>query len=451
MAKEPHDLYEDASTLARPRLDVTPVPDGAFVVRVAEGADLGRDLSFDAAAPSRVLVGTGPACDLRLTDRQVSRRHVALELVGRRLRVTDLGSTNGTFVDGLAVAEAYLVGGEHIRMGSTLLSVERRDARSPSLPSQIRFGRTIGASTEMRRLYPLCERIAQSMVTVIIEGETGTGKEVLAESIHEEGPRAEGPLVVFDCTAVPPNLVESELFGHERGAFTGAVNSRKGLFEQAHGGTLLIDEIGDLDLALQPKLLRALERSEIRRVGGERPVVVDVRVLAATRRDLDREVQAGRFRDDLYHRLAVARIELPPLRRRGGDVSVLAGHFAKEIGGPTAEARLPNSLLTRWNDYGWPGNVRELRNAVARYLAFGELADEGAAASSPSPEPSDVFESLLALGLPFSAARERVIEEFERRYVQRALREHGDNVGKAAAASGIARRYFHILKARAIK
>src|SRR5262245_60431404 len=188
----------------------------------------------------------------------------------------------------------------------------------------------------------------------------------MAEALHEQGPRASQPFVVFDCTAVPPNLVESELFGHERGAFTGAVTQRKGVFEQAHGGTLLIDEIGDLDLPLQPKLLRAIERGEIRRVGADRWIRVDVRVLAATRRDLAREVQAGRFRDDLFHRLAVGRIELPPLRHRRGDVPLLARQVWRELGG---DARLlPAEILLKWEDYEWPGNVRELRNAVARQL-----------------------------------------------------------------------------------
>jgi transcriptional regulator with GAF, ATPase, and Fis domain len=454
MSDDPPDLFEDASTLARPRLEPTPVAEGAFAVVVIEGPDQGRRFSFDGAQPSRVLVGKGPACEVRLSDREVSRRHLALELIGRRMRVTDLGSTNGSFVDGLGVEDAYVVGGETIRIGATLLAVERseKSGEKPRVVTQSRFGRVIGVSTEMRRLYPLCDRIAASTVAVVIEGETGTGKEVLAESIHEQGPRALAPFVVFDCTAVPPNLVESELFGHERGAFTGAVASRKGVFEQAHGGTLLIDEIGDLDISLQPKLLRAIERSEIRRVGGDRPIRVDVRVLSATRRDLDREVQTGRFRDDLYHRLAVARVELPPLRRRTGDVTVLARHFAQELAGRGGETRLPNPLLMRWEDYAWPGNVRELRNAVARYLAFGELADMSYASErAPTPEPSDILEAILALRLPFSAARERMLDEFERRYVQRALAEHGDNVVKAAAASGIARRYFHILKARAIK
>src|SRR5262249_22135835 len=196
------------------------------------------------------------------------------------------------------------------------------------------FGRVLGASREMRRLYPLCERLAASRVPVVIEGETGTGKEILAESLHEAGPRTAAPFAVFDCTAVPANLMESELFGHDRGAITGAVMTRKGILEEADGGTLLIDEIGDLDLQLQPKLLRALERGEVRRVGGDRWLKVDVRILAATRRNLDVEVQEGRFRDDLFHRLAVARIELPPLRERKGDVAVLASHFSEEMGRP---------------------------------------------------------------------------------------------------------------------
>src|SRR6185295_1871125 len=185
--------------------------------------------------------------------------------------------------------------------------------------------------------------------------------------------------VVFDCTAVPPTLVESELFGHERGAFTGAIANRKGVFEQADGGTLLIDEIGDLEPHLQPKLLRALERSEVRRVGGTGWVKVDVRVLSATRRDLDKEVAAGRFRDDLYHRLAVTRIELPPLRKRRGDVALLARAFAARLGA-TLDA-FGHETLARWEDYTWPGNVRELRNAVARRIALGELAAEDEAAA----------------------------------------------------------------------
>jgi transcriptional regulator with GAF, ATPase, and Fis domain len=253
--------------------------------------------------------------------------------------------------------------------------------------------------------------------------------------------------VVFDCTAVPPNLVESALFGHERGAFTGAVNARKGVFELAHGGTLFIDEIGDLDVGLQPKLLRALERSEIQRVGGEKFIRVDVRVLAATRRDLDREVQAGRFRDDLFFRLAVARIELPPLRQREGDVGVLGRHFWRTLGG--GNAPLPPDLLQRFEDYDWPGNVRELHNTVVRRIALGDLAPLPAKRPSLPPSPPTAPETVaVPLDLPFSAARQRVIEDFERIYVEHVLARHGGNVQRAATASGIARRYFYVLKAR---
>jgi transcriptional regulator with GAF, ATPase, and Fis domain len=302
----------------------------------------------------------------------------------------------------------------------------------------------VGASAEMRRLYPLCEKLAEAMVPIIIEGETGTGKEVLAESLHSQGPRARAPFVVFDCTAVPNSLLESELFGHERGAFTGAVNTRKGVFESANGGTLLIDEIGDLELSLQPKLLRALERSEVRRVGGDAPIAVDVRIIAATRRDLDHEVQAGRFRDDLFHRLAVARIELPPLRERHGDVTVLARHFCRKLG--STEGALGGELLRRWESDTWPGNVRELRNAVARQLALGELA-----AAKPPPKHSikrDIVERVLAMDLPIGEARERVVDEFERRYVTHMLEKNQGIVTHAAKASGVARRHFQRIRAR---
>jgi DNA-binding NtrC family response regulator len=411
---------------------------------------------LDASQPSSVLVGQSPACDFRLDDREVSRRHATLELIGRRLRVVDVGSTNGTFVNGVSVGEAHLRGGETIRVGGTTLTVKAKLGRTAALPEKDGFGRLHGESALMRRLYPMLERLAASNVAVLIEGETGTGKEVLAEAIHEQGPRASGPFVVFDCTATPPNLVESELFGHERGAFTGAVATRKGVFEQAHGGTLLIDEIGDLDVALQPKLLRVLERAEVRRVGGNTAIPVDVRILSATRRDLDREVQAERFRDDLYHRLVVARVELPPLRRREGDITLLAQRFATQLGnaqpltGPLAGRSLSESLLARWNAYSWPGNVRELRNAVARHMALGELAVEPAAAApKTSPTHGDFIADVLALGLPLIPSRQRVVEELERRYIEKVLAEHGGNVLEAAAASGLARRHFHRLKARA--
>jgi DNA-binding NtrC family response regulator len=301
----------------------------------------------------------------------------------------------------------------------------------------------------MRRLYPLCERIAKARVPVIIEGETGTGKEVLAESLHEVG-ASKGPFVVFDCTAVSPSLMEAELFGHERGAFTGAVTSRAGVFEEANGGTLFIDEIGDLELALQAKLLRVLDRGELRRVGGTKTIKVDVRVLSATRRDLDKAVAAGRFRDDLFHRLAVARIELPPLRDREDDVLLLARHFATEMTGSTDV--LTPELLSRFTDYAWPGNVRELRNAVARFIALGETDEATRWPSGPTstrvPAGNDWLEEILATQPSFAIARRIVVGEFERRYVEKILAAHDGNVAHAARSSGLALRYFRIVKAR---
>ena len=446
-----HELGEELRTAAvqtATELD-SPI---AYEVQVIEGADVGAKAEVDGEAPSPLLVGTSQTCSLRLDDRLVSRRHLRLGLEGRRLRISDLGSTNGTFVDGVRLLDGYLRGGEIVRIGQTALRVEAVAAHPSSpLPPVDRFGRLLGASACMRRMYPLCERLAVSDVTVVIEGETGTGKEVLAEALHEQGPRAQRPFVVFDCTAVAPSLVESALFGHEKGSFTGAHATHRGVFEEAHGGTLLIDEIGDLPLALQPKLLRVLQRAEVRRVGGSRPIAVDVRVLAATRRDLDREVQAGRFRDDLFYRLAVARVELPPLRDRHGDVALLARFFWSEL---RADRPFPDEVLPRLDDYAWPGNVRELANAVARLSVLGTLAQHVAPAQRGGAEPSpavDVIEAVLAENLPFPSARDKVLSLFEERYVARLLELHGGNVAQAAAASGVARRYFQIIKARSMR
>jgi transcriptional regulator with GAF, ATPase, and Fis domain len=436
-----------------------------FRLLVVEGLDVGRELRIDGGEASRLLVGKGPTADLKLVDPAVSRRHLALEIERGRLRITDLGSTNGTRLDDHEVVDAYARGGEILNLGSTSIRIERlvpapqAPLTQAPLPQGLsRFARVIGASPPMRRLYPVCERLAASSVPVIIEGETGTGKEALAEAIHEAGPRAALPFVVFDCTSVAATLVESELFGHERGAFTGASTARKGMFELAEGGTLLIDEIGDLALPLQSKLLRAVERSEVRRLGASKSIRYDVRLLVATRRDLEREVQQGRFRDDLFHRLAVARVELPPLRKRREDIPLLARHFWQSLGG--AQGGPPGELVDAWADMAWPGNVRELRNAVARRIALGELdppvrAGEGSAplaasgvsageAAAGSVEIADV----LGMNLPYPKARRVVLESFVRRYVARALGDSGGNVAHAAAASGIARRYFQLLRDR---
>jgi transcriptional regulator with GAF, ATPase, and Fis domain len=437
----------------------TPNEAASFRLLVVDGHDVGRELRIDGNEPARLLVGKGPTADLKLVDPAVSRRHVALEIDRGRLRITDLGSTNGTRLDKHEIVEAYARGGELLRIGTTGLQIERLPAMSPgpgdSGPD--RFARVIGASPAMRRVYLLCERLASSHVPVIIEGETGTGKEALAEAIHEAGPRAACPFVVFDCTTVAASLVESELFGHERGAFTGASVARKGMFELAEGGTLLIDEIGDLSLPLQAKLLRAVERSEVRRVGASKPIRCDVRLLVATRRDLEHEVQQGRFRDDLFHRLAVARVEVPPLRKRRSDIPLLARHFWKLLGGSAVGP--PADLVDAWTDAGWPGNVRELRNAVARRLALGELDGTKApgpagalGAERPGTSANDGGElevaDVLAMNLAYPEARRRVLESFVRRYVARALAASGGNVAAAAAASGIARRYFQLLRER---
>jgi transcriptional regulator with GAF, ATPase, and Fis domain len=476
MSSQEDDIFDDKVETVLAQRPLHGARTGYALV-VVGGPSEGKHFEIAPGHLSRVLVGQSPTCDIQLDDRMVSRRHAAFELINARLRVTDLASTNGTSVQGVAILDALLSGGEIVTLGSTQIRIDKLSSQEPvSIPKAVRFGSMVGASPEMRALYPLCERLAASNVPVLIEGETGTGKEVLSESLHEMSPRKNGPFVVFDCTAVPPNLVESALFGHERGSFTGATEARRGVFEEANGGTLLLDEIGDLELSLQAKLLRALERSEVQRVGSNRWVRVDVRILAATRRDLDHEIQAGRFRDDLFYRLAVARIELPPLRRRTGDVLVLAQHFWRHLAGK--DTPFPADFARRIEGYSFPGNVRELHNAVARRVALGEVApvetrrpgtrdagpssipapDAGPLSRSPASVRSgglsaasaggDFIEETIALDLPLPRARERVVDEFERRYVQRVLAQHNGNVGAAAAASGIARRYFQLIKAR---
>ena len=432
-------------------------PGIGFVLEVVSGPDQGKRLTV---ASARVLVGTSPICDLVLTDERVSRRHLSLCVEDAALRVDDLQSTNGTFANEIRIAGAYLRGGETITIGKTLLLVTLVAAEEgEKLGRAVSFGRVLGTSPKMQRVYAFARKIAASDISCTIEGETGTGKEQLAEAIHDESPRAKGPFIVFDCTALPGTLMESALFGHEKGSFTGASATRRGVFEQADGGTLFIDEIGDLDISLQPKLLRAIQRGETQRVGGTGWLKSNVRILAATRRDLDREVQEGRFRDDLFFRLAVARIELPPLRERGADVEFLARAFWASLG-PSA-GPFPTEFLTRYRGHTWPGNVRELLNTVVRWQALGEMGLGEQQIAEDAPESlaappaartadagSDLVERLIREAVPFSKARQLAALDFERRYVKSILESFGGNVTKAAQASGIGRRYFHMLLAK---
>ncbi len=433
------------------------------VLVVVDGPNAGSTFDVDGAASSRVFVGQSKSCDIRLEDPQVSRRHAALETSNAGVRLQDLNSTNGTFVNGLRVFDALIVGGETLRFGATTLRVESLTEVPPPSSEADRFGNTLGRSAVMRRLYSHCEKLARAMVPVLIEGETGTGKEVLAESLHDASSRRDGPFVVLDCTTIAPSLAEATIFGHERGAFTGAVTSHPGVFEEAHGGTLFIDEIGDLEMSLQAKLLRAIERGEVRRVGGSRVVKVDVRILSATRRNIEKEIQDGRFRDDLYFRLAVGRIELPPLRRREGDVAFLAQTFARKFSEADGGGKhvLGDDLLERLEAYPFPGNVRELRNLVVQHLALGALPsldatavtvgapNEGPIGNSETSEPGDDFERVLARDLPFFSARDAIARAFEHHYLVRVLAQHGGHVGNAAAAAGIGRRYFQRIRNRA--
>jgi transcriptional regulator with GAF, ATPase, and Fis domain len=402
-------------------------------VEVLGGPDAGRQVELPGP---EVRVGSAPDCDLQLRDPTVSRHHLTVRLEDDRIRIMDAGSRNGTFLDGLCVRDAYARPDSHIALGqsSLRLAMLPEVVEIPLSPRE-RFGGLIGRSVAMRRVFAVLERVAPTDATVLVEGETGTGKELVAEAIHDESPRAGGPLVVFDCSAVSPTLIESELFGHVRGAFTGAVADRQGAFEAADGGTLFLDEIGELPLELQPKLLRVLERREVRRLGSNQARRLDVRIVAATNRSLAREIERGRFREDLYYRLAVVDVALPPLRERPEDIPVLIEHLVRQVGGP--QARLPERVSEALRAQSYSGNVRELRNAVARALS---LAGPGAAPLATAAPES--FAMAIDLSAPLREGRDRVLDAYERAYLQAALERTGGNVTRAAELAGVNRKFI---------
>jgi DNA-binding NtrC family response regulator len=410
-------------------------------VQVIGGPDRGKQIEL---AEERLLIGTHPRCDLQLSDPSVSRQHAELRVSSAGLVLQDLSSTNGTWAGGLRVGEAVLPAAIEIDVGDSRLSIAAIDEEVVhELSLEGRFGEMIGTSPAMRSLFAKLQRVAAVDATVLLEGESGTGKEMAALAIHQRSPRAEGPFVVVDCGALPRELIESELFGHERGAFTGATHSRQGAFEQADGGTLFLDEIGELDLDLQPKLLRALESRQVKRLGGNQTRSVDIRVVSATNRNLRRQVTQGAFREDLYFRISVVQLTLPPLRVRREDIPLLVEHFIEQLTRGKERFAISPEVVRRLAQRPWPGNARELRNVVERALALGSLDEQPSFVATPGKPAAPDEADLSALRpLPYKVARARLLDGFERDYLGALLQRHQGNLTQSARAAEIDRVYL---------
>jgi two-component system, NtrC family, response regulator GlrR len=414
-----------------------------FSLVVVDGPDRG---ALAMSPGQRMIVGTDRTCDFRLGDRAMSRFHCEIALGPDGIAIRDMGSTNGTRVDGVRVAQAWLRRGARLELGRNLLTFEMTAEQiGVDLYGGDSFGRLCGRSVAMRAAMARLARAAPGDITVLLTGETGTGKDVAAEAIHQESARRGGPFAVVDCGGLPRTLLESELFGHVRGAFTGADRDRVGAIEAASGGTLFLDEIGELPLDLQPALLRVLERREVKPVGSEHYRPVDVRVVAATHRELRRDVNSGRFRADLYYRLAVLPVALPPLRERREDIPLIAEVLIDDVAGGDPQLRevlaqrVSAEEITR---YEWPGNVRELRNYIESCAVLDQAPPAGGEPDGwfgmPPPGASQ----------PMRVARKHWLAWFERQYVADLLRRAGGNVSAAARAAEVDRAYLYRLMRR---
>ncbi len=419
-------------------------------LRVVGGDQDGRTWRFEQDV---VRLGSSRSGDVILNDNTVSRRHAEIVRAREGILLRDLGSRNGTFVGPIKIREVFLGSDTRFRVGRTELQFTQHDEVVDVRPlAEHQFQGMVGGSLALREVFAVLDRVAPTGLTVLITGETGTGKELASRAVHARSQRSAGPFVVFDCGAVPENLVESELFGHSRGAFTGAVDARGGVFEAAHGGTIFLDEIGELPLDLQPKLLRALEQREVRRIGEARTRPVDVRVVAATNRDLRDEVHAGRFREDLFYRLAVVEVTLPPLRDRLADLPMLVRHLLERAPHNRGVVGMNVAVRSILEAYRWPGNVRELQNVVERALPFCDgteidldalpAALRAAARSRKEriPGAAAVAMAPATHGLPFKTAKDRIIEAFEREYLLDLLDRFDGNVSRAARTADMDRK-----------
>jgi len=411
-----------------------------FRLRGLDGVLAGK--SFDSLS-DRLQIGSHPSNQIQIRDRTISRFHCEVFVApDGRIWVKDLGSRNGTRVNGTRIREGELTEGSVLQLGRARLAFEPL-AEQNQLPvaSVTSFGSLVGSSVPLRAAFALLEKASTSDVTVLLTGESGTGKSQAAEAVHARSGRSSKPFRIVDCAAVPASLLDSELFGHERGAFTGATERRQGVFEEANGGTVFLDEIGELSPDLQPKLLRVLEAREVRRVGSNTYLPVDVRLIAATNRDLRHEVNAGRFRADLYFRLAVLRVHLPPLRERPSDIPLVAEELIRRLSldDQTRAALLDPAFLARLRIAPWPGNVRELRNHLERCAALQQVLHP-----SPEDEASQTLTTVDA-SVAYSEARRSLLDSFERSYVKALLERHEGNVSQAAAAAQVDRVHLHRL------
>lgn len=447
---------------------------------VLDGDDKGKEVEI---SKSRCTGGRSIINDLIIADKSISGTHFEIVVRDDGYRLRDLSSRNGTYVNDLQIREVYLKPGTIFRAGQTKVQFKpTTDIVEIKLSKEDRFDKVIGGSPIMREMFASLEKISPSDLTCLITGETGTGKELVARGIHNASNRKSKPFVVLDCGAIPRDLIESTLFGHEKGAFTGAIGQQQGCFEQASGGTIFLDEIGELDVSLQPKLLRVLEQREIKRVGGDRTISVDVRVLAATNRDLRAEVNNGNFREDLYFRLSVVHCELPPLRERREDIPTIANHFLKTVASRRSlNMSFGQDAMAAMLTHPWSGNVRELRNVVERAtalcdgpvitrqdLTFGpagpspmaahDLALAGANAAqaaaatmsgiTPSQSPATFDPALLKPGLGFKSAKQTVVDAFESAYLAALLKRNEDNITRSAQEAGLTRYHLRELLKR---
>lgn len=428
---------------------------GTYVPRltVVSGPAQGRAFAMTAQLAT---IGRHPTNDLVIADPAVSGVHLRVRRGPERLVLRDAGSTNGSWLGPHRIVELEVDYGAEIRVGSSVIRIDVDvDASEGELSARERFGGLVGRSASMRELFSTLERIAPTDVGVLIEGETGTGKEELARALHGESPRRGAPFVVVDATSLPDTMAESLLFGHEPGAVAGSSEGRVGYFEAAEGGTVFLDEIGELSSPLQAKFLRVLERREVTRVGASGSIPVNVRILAATNRDLRHEIEAGRFREDLYFRLATMRVFIPALRDRAEDIPLLADHLLAQLAGADGgRPRIEDDALLHLGSQPWPGNVRELRNAVTRAAALSkdgiirrvDVAAEGSGFRG-SREERDVID----VAGKFSDAKDRAIERFESAYLSALMKRCGGNLSQAAREADIARHHLRdLLKKRGL-